>query len=94
MKNMFDRIQDYITMQNQEHDSREELYELQFPDLDKYYLFFRSDNGNREDCNTYYSDIVIAKNRREAVEKYMNYANINQEEFDLMYTFERHDAIS
>ena len=92
--NMHQRIIDYAESKNQEHSSREELYELQFPDLDKYYLFFRSDNGSREDCNTYYSNIVIAKNRKEAIDKYIKYANINEEEFKLMYTFERHDVIS
>jgi hypothetical protein len=36
---------------------------------EKYYLVFTPDNGSREDCNVYYSTLVIATSEQEALEK-------------------------
>ena len=37
-----------------------------------YYLVFYSDNGNREDCNVYYSNLVIADDEDDAIDKYIS----------------------
>ncbi len=36
----------------------------------KYFLVFTPDRGSREDCNVYYSSLVIADDENEAQEKY------------------------
>lgn len=35
----------------------------------KYYLVFYSDNGNREDCNVYYSWLTRAETKRAAIKR-------------------------
>ena len=40
--------------------------------MNKYYLVFYPANGNSEDCNVFYSDLVFAENEKIAIDKVRN----------------------
>ena len=39
--------------------------------ISRYYLFFEANTGNREECNVYHSDLVIAENEEQAKKKWI-----------------------
>ena len=40
--------------------------------MNKYYLVYCPANGNSEDCNVFYSDLVFAENEEIAIDKVRN----------------------
>ena len=90
---IMDRIHFFIEMDKLAAESKEEKFELNNPDSLKYYLIFYDDHGNREDCSTYYSHLVIAKNSKEAINKFIQKNNLTEDEYYSRYTFERMEPI-
>ena len=97
MNTEFERVKQNIDIYIEEKQSETELSETEFeinnPDLDKYYLFFYADNGSREDCSVYYSTLVIAKNKNDAIDKFLKCCNIDIDEYNRLYDCERFDPI-
>lgn len=60
-----------ITEMLTEDELKEQEYEQQTANEDKYYLVFYGDSGAREDCSVYYSTLILAKSRKEAIAKYV-----------------------
>lgn len=54
----------------------------------KYFLIFYSDNGGREDCSVYYSTLVIAKDKKEAMDKYIAAENLSADEISELEALE------
>jgi len=43
----------------------------------RYFLIFTGDSGDREDCNVYYSRLVIATDEVDALHKYQTAAKLH-----------------
>lgn len=51
----------------------------------KYFLIFTGDEGSREDCSVYYSNLVIANNETDALNKYFSkYTGIDKDRYEAL----------
>lgn len=49
---------------------------------DQYWLVFYDDRGNREDCSVFYSHLVLAKSRPEAINKVVAQGGRDFDDYD------------
>ena len=50
--------------------------------MSKYWLIFHADRGNREDCNVFYSSLVICDTKKEAIDIYVKSTNYEYDSED------------